>query len=49
MPGLEQDAIDENVRVMQELEEKLGRNYINKKISDYSLGYDRSENFILCN
>ena len=31
MPGLEQDAIDENVRVMQELEEKLGRNYINKK------------------
>ncbi|MFM5522511.1 MULTISPECIES: phosphoribosyltransferase-like protein [Aeromonas] len=43
MPGLDQDAIAENIREMKELEEKLGKNYINKKISDYSLGYSRSE------
>ncbi|WP_182963303.1 hypothetical protein [Aeromonas veronii] len=43
MPGLDQDAIAENIREMKELEEKLGKNYINKKISDYSLGYSQGK------
>jgi len=43
MPDLDDDSINENIHLMKELEGKLGKKYIGKKISDYSMGYDQSE------